>query len=182
MKGVVSIAVNVTKPVRFDAIIVEQDDFDAIFDFKARVALVPSVLIGQFPEKIPAGSIYSALNELGFTHVFEVESTIDYILGAYEEVRKENHIRPLISSFCPAVVRLIQVRFPALISHIIGVKPPIDTSALYYRRLLAEAGFRDKDIGIFYITPCAAKIAAVKSPVGEEILRNYRCDQYEIHL
>jgi hypothetical protein len=33
-----------------DAIIVEQDDFNRIFEYKIRVALVPAVLTGQFPE------------------------------------------------------------------------------------------------------------------------------------
>ena len=31
-----------------------------------------------------------------------------------------------------------------------------------------KEGYKDSEIGIFYITPCAAKIAAVKSPVGED--------------
>ncbi len=151
-----------------NAIIVEQDDFETIFEYKARVVLVPSVLIGQFPEKIPAGSIYAALTELGFTHVYEVESTIGYILHTYNKATEADKGKPMISSFCPAVIRLIQVRFPSLIRHIKGVKPPIDISAQYYRRKLINAGYNDNEIGIFYITPCAAKIAAVKSPVGEE--------------
>ena len=150
------------------AIVVEQDDFSAIFDFSVRVALVPGVLIGQFPDKIKAGTLYAALLELGFTHIFEVENTTGYIVSAYDQATRLNECRPLISSFCPAILRLIQVRFPALIGNILGVKPPIDTSAMYYRRLLQKEGYLDEDIGIFYVTPCAAKIAAVKSPVGEE--------------
>ncbi len=149
------------------AIIVEQDDFEEIFNFKVRVALVPVVLIGQFPEKISAGKIYESLRELGFTHVYEVESTVGLVLDGYKQVEDINPGRPLISSFCPAVVRLIQVRFPALVDHIIKVKPPIDTSAIYYREELLKEGFSDDEIGIFYVTPCAAKIAAVKSPVGQ---------------
>ena len=40
-------------------------------------------------------------------------------------------------------------------------------SALYYREKLKYKGFSDDEIGMFYVTPCAAKIAAVKSPVGD---------------
>lgn len=150
------------------AIIVEQDDFENIRNFKIRVALVPAVLIGQFAETVPASRIFNALYELGFTHVFEVETTVDYVLKGLEEFRKSTKTRPLISSFCPAVVRLIQVRFPALTEHISLVKPPIDMSANYFRGKLEREGHDPNDIGIFYVTPCAAKIAAVKSPVGEE--------------
>ena len=76
--------------------------------------------------------------------------------------------KPLISAFCPAVVRLIQVRFPALVDHIISLHPPLDIAALYYKQKLISQGINESEIGIFYVTPCASKIAAVKSPVGEE--------------
>lgn len=74
----------------------------------------------------------------------------------------------LISSYCPAIVRLIQVKFPSLVQHLIKRKQPLDIAAIYYRKKLEDAGVEPNDIGIFYITPCAAKIAAIKSPVGEE--------------
>jgi iron only hydrogenase large subunit-like protein len=151
-----------------NAFIVEQDDFASIKQFKARVALVPGVLIGQFPSKIPTSDIYNALKNLGFTHIFEVENTIGFILEGYEEEKQNGLRKPMISSFCPAVIRLIQVRFPSLIENIIRIKPPIDMSALYYRRKLQAEGFVDDEIGIFYVTPCAAKIASVKSPVDSE--------------
>ncbi len=149
------------------AIKVEQDDLEMIFRFEARVILIPSILIGQFSHKIPASSIYSALREMGFTHVFQVENTVDMVLDAYSEYRQKNEIRPLISSFCPAIVRLIQVRFPSLADNIIRVNPPIDMSALYYLEQLKASGIPQKNIGLFYATPCAAKIAAIKSPVGD---------------
>jgi iron only hydrogenase large subunit-like protein len=149
------------------AIEVEQDDLQMIFRFEARVILIPSILIGQFSHKIPASSIYSALREIGFTHVFQVENTVDMVLDAYSEYRHKNEIRPLISSFCPAIVRLIQVRFPSLADNIIRVNPPIDMSALYYLEQLKASGIPEKNIGLFYATPCAAKIAAIKSPVGD---------------
>ena len=138
-----------------------------IFRFEARVILIPSILIGQFSHKIPASSIYSALKEIGFTHVFQVENTVDMVLDAYNEYRTKNDVRPLISSFCPAIVRLIQVRFPSLVDNIVRVNPPIDMSALYYLEHLKASGIPGEKIGLFYATPCAAKIAAIKSPVGE---------------
>ena len=98
-----------------EAIYVEQDDFQKIFDYKARVVLVPTVFI---------------------------------------------------SSFCPAIVRLIQVRFPALVDNILLVKPPVNATATYYHKVLEEDGFSSEEIGIFYVTPCAAKIASLKGAEG----------------
>jgi hypothetical protein len=47
------------------------------------------------------------------------------------------------------------------------INPPIDMSAMYYREKLKASGIPAEQIGLFYATPCAAKIAAVKSPVGD---------------
>ena len=152
-----------------NAIYVDHDDFNQIFNYKYRIALVPGVLIGQFPENITNQQIYNVLLELGFTHVFEIEHTVDILLDAREDFKKKNpDIKPLISTFCPAVVRLIQVKFPALVENLILLKSPLDIAALYYKKLLIDQNIPENEIGLFYITPCAAKIAAVKSPVGED--------------
>ena len=149
------------------AIDVEQDDLEMIFRFPVRVILIPSVLIGQFPRKIMATSIYNALKEIGFTHIYEVENTVDMVLEASRKYMLEKKERPLISSYCPAIIRLIQVKYPSLVDNIMKVNPPIDMSAMYYREKLKSSGIPEEQIGLFYATPCAAKIAAIKSPVGE---------------
>ncbi|MFO8001122.1 MAG: [Fe-Fe] hydrogenase large subunit C-terminal domain-containing protein [Marinilabilia sp.] len=151
-----------------DAIYVEQDDFDKIFEFKCRVALVPAVLIGQFPSDVTETEIFSVMREVGFTHVFQTEHTAGIINRAMIEAAREADEKPVISSFCPAIVRLIQIKFPSLLGQVLKIKPPIDASAVYFRKRLEDEGNEPNDIGIFYVTPCAAKIAAVKSPVGEE--------------
>ena len=152
-----------------NAIIVEQDDFNKIFSFKQRVALLPTVLLGQFPDDITEEQIYAVIREMGFTHVFEVDEAVDLLIeGTKEYMRKHSQMRPFISSFCPAVVRLIQVRFPSLVENIVRLKPVVDISSQFYRKKLIDEGYKNEEIGIFYVTPCAAKIAAVKSPVGED--------------
>jgi Fe-S-cluster-containing hydrogenase component 2 len=149
------------------AIGVEQDDLEMIFRFPVRVILIPSVLIGQFPKKIMTSSIFNALKEIGFTHIYEVENCVDMVLDASKQFMYEQKERPMISSFCPAIIRLIQVKYPLLVGNIMKVNPPIDMAAMYYREKLKADGSPEDQIGLFYATPCAAKIAAVKSPVGE---------------
>ena len=149
-----------------EAIYVEQDDFQKIFDYKARVVLVPTVFIGQFSKYTTEEDIFSALYELGFTHVFQVEFTADMI---HREMLRQMELaedKPVISSFCPAIVRLIEVRFPALVDNILLVKPPVNATATYYHKVLEEDGFSSEEIGIFYVTPCAAKIASLKGAEG----------------
>lgn len=152
------------------AVYIKQDDFESIFNFPCRVALIPSVFLGQFPNDISVSRIYAILKEIGFTHVFETESTTPIYTAAKNKYHYEHRdIVPLISTYCPAIVRLIQVKFPGLVDNLIPIKAPIDITAMYIRRKFQkETNYEDKEVGIFYITPCAAKIAAVKNPVGEE--------------
>lgn len=151
-----------------NAIVVDQDDFQKIYHYTYRVAVVPSVMIGQFSDEISEKLILSTLFDLGFTHVFEAEFGADIlhrISGRYVTYADEY---PVISSFCPAIVRLIQVRFPSLVKHLNLIKPPLDITALYIQKVLRDKGADKREIGLFYVTPCAAKIAAIKSPQGEE--------------
>jgi hypothetical protein len=151
------------------AIIVEQDDFENIYNFNTRIALIPSVFTGQFPDSVGSSQILAAVHDLGFTHVFEVEEGVEFLNDRFNDYILEHpSTKPLISPFCPAIVRLIQVKFPTLAGNIILLKAPVDITALYTRKLLTDQGVDPKEIGIFYVTPCAAKIVAVKSPVGED--------------
>jgi len=151
------------------AIIIEQDDFKKIYNYNYRVALVPSILSGQFSDEITASAVTSILLKLGFNEVVEVETSVELLkeeINTY--IAEKKNTKPVISSFCPAIVRLIQVKFPSLTENIMLLKPPLDITSLYIKKKLHDKGISDDQIGIFYITPCAAKIAAVKSPVGEE--------------
>ncbi len=151
------------------AIFIDQDDFKRIQAFKYRIALVPAVFIGQFHEGISRDQIYAAILANGFTHIYEVEMGVELLANEmHTYAKKHPEKKPLISSFCPAIIRLVQVKFPALAENIMLLKPPLDITALYCRKELTDEGINPAEIGVFYITPCAAKIAAIKSPVGED--------------
>lgn len=152
-----------------EAIYVEQDDLGQIKEFKYRVVLFPSIMIGQFQEKYTENQIYAALLKIGFTHVFEVEQPIGILkesISDYCQNNKEH--KPHISSFCPAVVRLIKLRYPSLLENLIERKAPHDLGAHFAIQQLKKQGAKEDEIGLFYVTPCIAKIASVKSPVGEK--------------
>ena len=151
------------------AIFIDQDDYKRIQSFKYRIALVPAVFFGQFPDEISHSQIYSAILSNGFTHVYIVETGVELLLTEIKAYLKSHpEKKPLISSFCPAIIRLVQVKFPYLTENIMLLKPPLDITALYCRKQLTDEGIKPAEIGVFYITPCAAKIAAIKSPVGED--------------
>ncbi len=151
------------------AIYIKQDDFQLIDNYGYRVALVPATFIGQFDGKYKTKEIYSCLHKLGFTHIYEVEHSVEFVAKLYREYMAAHpDIRTFISPYCPAVIRLIQVRFPSLVDNIIKLKSPLDASARVVIKQLMDEGARRESIGIFYVTPCAAKIASVKSPVSNQ--------------
>lgn len=151
-----------------NAFYITQNDLKMLEDFKYRIALFPAVLIGQFPDNISEEQIYHSIRELGFTHMVEVEQPIRILIDLAKEYLSEGKVlRPCISAFCPAVVRLIRIKYPSLIDNIIPLKAPHELAANFILQSLLQQGIPKEEIGIFYITPCAAKIAAVKNLSGE---------------
>ena len=103
---------------------------------------------------------------MGFSEVCTVEQSVDTLVDEINDYVHKAEDKPVISSFCPAVIRLIQVRFPSLIDRIMLLLPPIEVTAQYYVRKWKMSGGDPSELGVFYLTPCIAKIAAVQSPVG----------------
>jgi iron only hydrogenase large subunit-like protein len=112
-----------------DAFYVEQDSLEQINNFKYRVVLFPSVMVGQFPEIYSEKQIYQSLLNLGFSHVFEVEQPINWLSEPIINHVRSASNRPSISSFCPAIVRLIQSKYPSLVENIVPLKAPHDLAA-----------------------------------------------------
>ena len=146
------------------------DKFDTIKAFRYAIALPAPSLYGQFRNLQSVQPVLSALKKIGFDDVFEVARGADIVSRAIaQKLREPNLPRPLISSACPAVVRLIQVRFPDLIPHIVDVRQPMEVAAMIARtEFCKKHNCEPADVGVFFITPCAAKMTAVKSPVGQE--------------
>lgn len=152
-----------------DAVMINENTLSDIQKYPVRVALIPAALLGQVPRNIGIKHIIQSLINEGFTDVYPVEKYIPVLNEAIHQYQQENTDRkPIISAFCPAVVRLIQVRFPGILENIMLLKSPMELAALGIRNEFVNKNYADKEIGIFYITPCSAQIEAIKSPEGED--------------
>lgn len=147
-----------------DAIMIEQNDVQQIFSYQYRVAIVPSLLIGQFEDDISEMDMIDALHDIGFTHIHYSEFGVDILKTLGNKISVYADQSPVVSSYCPAVVRLIQLRYPNLLPNVNLMRTPAQISALYARLQLEELGCKPDQIGVFYITPCAAKYAQIKTP------------------
>lgn len=146
------------------------DKIDTIKAFRYAIALPAPSLYGQFRNLQSVQPVLSALKKIGFDDVFEVARGADIVSRAIaQKLREPNLPRPLISSACPAVVRLIQVRFPDLIPHIVDVRQPMEVAAMIARTEFCKKHSCDPaDVGVFFITPCPAKMTAIRSPIGQQ--------------
>ncbi len=148
------------------------DEFEEILDnpkFKYRVALLSNVFIGQFPRKVSYDMAVDALLKLGFDEVIDENMITGIMAPIFAEKLKKTKIRPLISSNCPAIVRLIQTNYPSLLSHILPLESSVCILNVYYREyLVGLKGLSPEEIGIFYIAPCSAQVNAQKNPLGHD--------------
>ena len=147
------------------------DELSIIKQYDHRVALPAPSFFAQFDRRVHSvGQILDALKALGFDEVFEVARGADVVTRALRDLLKDRERpRPLISSACPAVTRIIQIRFPSLLSHIVPLRQPMEVAAAMARKsYAARHGVKPEEVGLFFITPCPAKMTAIKSPLGHE--------------
>lgn len=146
------------------------DNFEIINQFKYKIALVAPAFCGQFSKTEQVDVMLSALKKIGFDMVFEVAKGAEIISKKTRELLASGELlKPCISSACPAVVKLIAIRFPNLINNIIPLKSPMEVVAVLARNEAErKTGFLEKDIGVFFISPCAAKATVVKYGTDDE--------------
>ena len=147
------------------------DDLSMLKKYKYNIVIPSLTLYGQFPSNIGIGKMLNAIKSIGFDEVAEsaeganisVHLLRDYVL------KKQNIKYPVINSSCPAIIRLIQVRFPDLIPNIIDLETPVEiTARIAKAEAMKKTGLSYDDIGVTFITPCTARVTSVRNPLGIE--------------
>ena len=142
------------------------DELEIINQYTYRVALPAPSLYAQFSSAKDINQILEALYPIGFTDCFEVAFAAEMITQrTYEYLERATHL-PVISSSCPAIVRLIQRRFPSLLPHLLPLMSPMELAARYVKRQYVERGIKEEEVGVFFISPCPAKATEIHRPKG----------------
>jgi iron only hydrogenase large subunit-like protein len=146
------------------------DPLSVMENYKYKVALPAPALCGQFKKVRDVNIILTALVKAGFDDVFEVslaaQSISDYTKQILHELREKLR-GPVISSACPVIVNLIRIRYPSLLDNVLKVLAPVELAAIAARKQAVEkTGIKPSEIGVFFISPCPAKITASKYPLG----------------
>lgn len=152
----------------YHAKLARRDTLDVLEKFEYTVALPTPTLYAQFNNLTDVNIVLSALKQMGFNDVFEVAGAAEIISEESRRYVQENDKKwPIINNACPAVERLIRVRFPNLLENLLPIIPPMELAAkLARQKALKETGLTSEQIGIIYISPCPAKITFPLSPLG----------------
>ena len=136
--------------------------------FEYTVALPAPSLYSQFNNVRDNDILLTALTLMGFDDVFEVSAGAEIVSELSRTYINEHpELHPLISTACPTIERLIRVRFPGLIPHLLPLLPPMDAAAILARRRAVEkTGLPEDKIGIVFLSPCPSKITFIHEPLG----------------
>lgn len=134
--------------------------------FKWKIALPAPSLYGQFDNLEDINYVLDGLIKIGFDDVFEVAKAAE-LVTAYTRLylKTDGVVKPAISSACPVVMRLISLRFPSLLDHVIHMLPPMEIAArLAKEKAKAEhPELSEDEIGVCFISPCPAKASYAKN-------------------
>ena len=143
---------------------------DAMDGFKWKIALPAPTLYGQFDNLDDVDYVRNGLLKIGFDDVYDVSSAAE-LVSAYTRLylKTEGVKKPVISSACPVVMRLIGLRFPFLTENIMQMLPPMEIAAYLAKEKAKHQHpeLKPQEIGVCFISPCPAKASYVKNGFGE---------------
>ena len=134
------------------------------------IALPAPALFGQFNNLDDIDIVLSGLHKIGFDSVYEVSRGAELVSEATRHLMQSGKLKkPVISSACAASVRLIKLRFPDLMDVFRSLNAPMEVAAMCAKKQAAkETGLPLGKIGVFFITPCPAKVTDVKNSIGRD--------------
>lgn len=133
---------------------------------KWKIALPAPSLFGQFDNLDDIDYVIKGILDCGFDEVYEVARAAELVSDYTRRYMKEKSpVLPVISSACPVVERLITLRYPFLVEHLLPILPPIEVAASEARREAMEKNptLSREDICVVFISPCPAKVSYVKN-------------------
>lgn len=143
--------------------------FEHYTHHKWKIALPAPTLFGQFNGLDDVDEVLQGLLDIGFDDVYEVSKAAELVTAYTRLYLKTEHIKkPVISSACPVIARLISLRFPYLKDNLLPILPPLEVAAILARERAKRKHpeLTDEDIATFFISPCPAKVSYIRNGYG----------------
>ena len=144
---------------------IEEDDRNAVRENQNVPIVTDPVFFSQFSHYNDPSTLEAVLASMNVNPLIdEIEEAFDLSAAATAQMiaRAAPASLPLISCYCPSALRLIQARFPELLSRVVPVFSPLELAAdLWKMRTSSSAP-------VTLLAPCSAKITMVREPQGRE--------------
>ena len=142
------------------------DAIESISRFKWKIALPAPSFYGQFDHLDDIDYVLQGLLDFGFDEVFEVARAAELVSDYTRRYLKQNRLeKPVISSACPVITRLIGLRFPLLKEHVMDMRQPMEMAAMLAKQEALENNkdLKPEEVGVCFISPCPAKVSYIKN-------------------
>lgn len=145
------------------------DDISVLKKHRYNIAITTPVLYGQFGSNADPSWILSAFGSIGFDEAYDTSMSSEIVNSLADKITAETKSKPVINSSCPAILRLIQVRFPELLDNVLGIMMPSEITARIVKNgAIERTGLEPDQIGITIVTPCTASATCIKKTLGIE--------------
>ena len=145
------------------ALAMDDDNWELIRTLGSGVAVTDPTFYSQFGSYWAPSDVEVAMHHWNTQLlVREVEDAYDVcaMAAAREIERRGREQLPLISTYCPSVMRLIQLQFPELLGRVLLVENPLEVAVAIWRK---KTGKTDP---VTLFSPCPARLTMVRNPIG----------------
>lgn len=138
---------------------------ESISSIENLVIVVSPEFYAQFPTKYSLEQIQIALKKtFSAEEIWDTTFAIYFLHQALKQYISSTENLPLISTYCPAIVELVQVRFPTLIPHLSPFKFPYEIMGEIIKKIWKRR-YQEKEPNLVYIASCPAEVSAIKEPI-----------------
>ncbi len=133
---------------------VAESDVDNVWSLLNKPSETIAVVSTAFPAAFldcTSKQLVAALKKLGFSVVMEDSFAAELVGVEYAHYLQESHIKPAISSNCPAVVTYIRKYHPSLVKNIVPIVSPMIATGRIIKKVYKP------DVSVVFISPCVAK-------------------------
>ena len=143
---------------------VRSDSLEKVKKDGGAVAVLDPTVFWQFGSQISPQELAGAFLKIGFSAVQDLGEALEiYGAAVSRYLSSEDRISPAIASACPAVVQLVEVKYPSLTENLVPIIPPLSILASRWK----DSGRRSKKQRLFYIVPCLAQAGAAIKALGK---------------
>ncbi len=150
--------------------VVLTDDLSELKNHKINIAMISPTILAQFPVELDVEKIMQGFIDIGFSDVYDMGIAYEFVAKAKSEyfLQNNNSRRPLISTHCPVVTRLIQIKYPELIKQLLPVLPVIEVSAIQARLQAAKRfNIPMEEVAVWDICSCPAMVTYANNSDGK---------------